>query len=156
LTHVWRICRQPYIANVLDGLGGLYTSGRWHNKGIPIVYAASSAALAALEVLVHVDPLTAPADLRLLTLDLPADFAIEVLEISGLPKAWAEVPAPPELQMIGTAWLRSMRTVALSVPSAVIQVERHILLNPLHPDARSIRLISDEPFSFDLRLLGAG
>jgi len=34
---------------------------------------------AALEVLVHVDPLTAPADLRLLTLDLPADFAIEAI-----------------------------------------------------------------------------
>jgi RES domain-containing protein len=105
---------------------------------------------------VPVDPLTAPADLRLLTLDLPADCATEVLEISGLPKAWAEVPASPELQMIGTAWLRSMRTVAFSVPSAVIQVERNILLNPLHPDARSIRLISDGPFSFDLRLLGAG
>jgi hypothetical protein len=34
---------------------------------------------AALKVLVHVDPLTAPADLRLLTLDLPADFAIEAI-----------------------------------------------------------------------------
>ncbi len=58
--------------------------------------------------------------------------------------------------MIGTAWLRSISTVALSIPSAVIQVERNILLNPLHPDAGSIRLISDEPFSFDIGLLGAG
>ena len=103
----------------------------------------------------HVDPLTAPADLRLLTLDLPEDLAIEVLEISALPTAWAEVPAPPELQLIGTAWLRSRRTVDLSVPSALIQVERNILLNPLHPEAEGITLVSDEPFSFDLRLLGA-
>lgn len=137
--HVWRICRQPYVTHALDGLGGLHASGRWHNRGQPIIYAASSAALAALEVLVHVDPLTAPADMRLLTLDLPEDLAIEVLEISALP----------------TAWLRSRRTVALSVPSAVIQVERNILLNPLHPEAEGITLISDEPFSFDLRLLGA-
>lgn len=93
LTHVWRICQQPYVAKVLDGPGGLYTSGRWHNKGIPIVYAASSAALAALEVLVQVDPLTAPAELRLLTLDLPADCAIEC-SISGEPSG-AKHPAQP-------------------------------------------------------------
>lgn len=111
----------------------------WNGRGLPIIYAASSAALAALEVLVHVDPLTAPADLRLLTLDLPADLGIEVLKISVLPRAW----------------LRSRRTVALSVPSAVIQVERNILLNPRHPEAEGISLIGDEPFSFDPRLLGA-
>ena len=87
LTHAWRISQQPYVANVLDGNSGQYTSGHWHNKGILIVYTASSAALAALEVLRHIDPLTAPADLRLLTLDLPADCAIEVLETSGLRKA---------------------------------------------------------------------
>lgn len=85
--RVWRICRLPYVAHALDGLDGLHASGRWHNRGQPILYAASSAALAALEVLVHVDPLTAPADLRLLTLDLPKDLAIEVLDISVLPRA---------------------------------------------------------------------
>jgi RES domain-containing protein len=100
-------CRQPYVADALDGTGGLYTSGRWHSKGVPIVYTASSPALAALEVLVHVDPLIAPADLRLLTLDLPSDHSMEILEPSTLPQTWAEVPAPPELQEVGTAWLKS-------------------------------------------------
>jgi RES domain-containing protein len=152
--RVWRMCRQPYVSHALDGLGGLYASGRWHRKGVPIVYTATSAALAALEVLVHVDPLTAPADLRLLTLDLPAECSTEVVEIGALPKAWADVPAPPELQLIGADWLRRAQALALSVPSAVIPMERNILINPLHPDASSIQMISDEPFSFDPRLLG--
>ena len=151
--RVWRICRQPYIARALDGLGGLYASGRWHRKGVPIVYTATSAALAALEVLVHVDPLTAPADLCLLALDLPAECSLEVLEITALPKAWADVPAPPELQLIGADWLRRAQALALSVPSAVIPVERNILINPLHPAATGIQMISVEPFSFDPRLL---
>ena len=69
---VWRLCRQPFAATALEGIGGLHASGRWHRRGRPIVYAASSAALAALEVLVHVDPLDAPDDLRLLTIELPA------------------------------------------------------------------------------------
>lgn len=135
--RVWRICRQPYVETALDGIGGLYTSGRWHSQGVPIVYTASSAALAALEVLVHVDPLTAPADLRLLSIDLPGDLCIDALETSSLP----------------IAWLRSARTAALSVPSGVIRTERNILLNPRHPEAKRILLISDEPFSFDPRLL---
>jgi len=152
--RVWRICRQPYASRALDGLGGLYASGRWHRKGVPIVYTATSAALAALEVLVHVDPLTAPADLCLLTLDLPAECSTEMLEIGALPKAWAALPAPPELQLIGASWLRRAQALALSVPSAVIPVERNILINPLHPDASGIQVISDELFAFDPRLLG--
>ncbi|MFN7870919.1 MAG: RES domain-containing protein [Cyanobacteriota bacterium] len=41
-----------------------------------VAYTASSAALAALEVLVHLGPLTAPADLRLLAIEIPDDLSI--------------------------------------------------------------------------------
>jgi RES domain-containing protein len=119
---------------------------------MPIVYTAGSPALAALEVLVHVDPLCAPADLRLLAIDLPPDLSMEVIDPGALPQGWGDLPAPAELQALGTAWLRSNRTAALSVPSAVIRVEHNILLNPRHSEATRWRLISDEPFSFDPRL----
>ena len=151
--RVWRICRKPYVDAALDGSGGMYTSGRWHSKGNPIVYTASSAALAALEVLVHVDPLTAPADLRLLAIELPDDLSIEVLEPITLPEGWHSVPAPAALQTIGSSWLTSGRTAALNVPSAVITVERNFLLNPRHPEVQRVRILSDEAFSFDTRLL---
>jgi RES domain-containing protein len=151
--RVWRICRKPYVDTALDGIGGMYTSGRWHSKGNPIVYTASSAALAALEVLVHVDPLTAPADLRLLAIELPDDLSIEVIEPITLPEGWHSVPAPAALQILGSSWLTSGRTAALNVPSAVITVERNFLLNPRHPEVQRVRILSDEAFSFDTRLL---
>lgn len=151
--RVWRICRKPYVDTALDGSGGMYTSGRWHSKGNPIAYTASSAALAVLEVLVHVDPLTAPADLRLLAIELPDDLSIEVLEPITLPEGWHSVPAPAALQTIGSSWLTSGRTAALNVPSAVITVERNFLLNPRHPEVQRVRILSDEAFSFDTRLL---
>lgn len=151
--RVWRICRMPYVDIALDGIGGIYTSGRWHNKGHPIVYTASSAALAALEVLVHVDPLTAPSDLRLLAFELPDDLTTEVLELVSLPDDWHSVPAPTALQSLGSSWLTSGRTAALNVPSAVINVERNVLLNPRHPEMQRVRILSDEAFSFDTRLL---
>ena len=151
--RVWRICRMPYVDIALDGIGGMYTSGRWHNKGHPIVYTATSAALAALEVLVHVDPLTAPTDLRLLAIELPDDLSIEVLEPIMLPEGWRSVPAPAALQTLGSSWLTSGRTAALNVPSAVIKVERNVLLNPRHPEMQRVCIHSDEAFSFDIRLL---
>jgi RES domain-containing protein len=151
--RVWRICRKPYVDTALDGIGGMYTSGRWHSKGNPIIYTASSAALAALAVLVHVDPLTAPADLRLLAIELPDDLSIEVIEPITLPEGWHSVPAPAALQTIGSSWLTSGRTAALNVPSAFITVERNFLLNPRHPEVQRVRILSDEAFSFDTRLL---
>jgi len=39
------------------------------------------------------------------------------------------------------------------VPSAAITVERNTLLNPRHPEAQRVRIIADETFSFDTRLL---
>jgi RES domain-containing protein len=151
--RLWRICRKPYTPSALDGIGGLYTSGRWHRKGRPIVYTATSASLAALEVLVHVDPLTAPDDLRLISIEIPNTITIEALDPSALPADWRSVPAPPELQSLGESWLRSGRSAAWIVPSAVITVERNVLLNPLHPHAPRIRILSEEDFSFDPRLL---
>lgn len=153
---VWRICRQPFVATALDGIGGLYVGGRWHRRGKPIVYAASSAALAALEVLVHVDPLDAPNDLRLLTLEFPDYFGIESIEAASLPARWAEVPAPDELAVLGSEWLASRRGAALRVPSAVIPIECNLLLNPLHPAIAQVRIADVQPFSFDLRLLRGG
>lgn len=151
--RVWRMCRKPYVDNALDGIGGMYTSGRWHTKGNPIVYTASSAALAALEVLVHVDPLTAPSDLRLLAIEIPEDLSTAVLEPTKLPRDWSTVPAPASLQTLGVSWLTSGGSAVLSVPSAVITVERNFLLNPRHPEAQRIRIVSDEAFTFDPRLL---
>ena len=86
------------------------------------VDAASSASLAALELLVLVDPLMAPTDLKLLAIELPDDLTTDILE-------------------------------ALNVPSAVIKVERNVLLNPRHPEMRRRRIIRNEAFSFDPRLL---
>lgn len=151
--RAWRICRQPFVAQALDGLGGLHAGGRWHHQGQPIVYAASTAALAALEVLVHVDPALAPHDLRLLALDIPDDIGPEPFDRRLLPADWQHHPAPARLQDLGSAWLASRRSCILQVPSAVMPVEDNLLLNPTHPDIARIRITFQQPFAFDPRLL---
>lgn len=101
----------------------------------------------------HVDPLDAPDDLRLLTIELPDDLGVERVDAADLPTHWTAVPAPDELAALGSDWLMSRRSAALSVPSAVIPIERNLLLNPRHPDIARVRVVDDAPFTFDPRLL---
>lgn len=149
---LWRIAREIHVDSALEGVGGLMVSGRWHRRGQPILYTASSAALAALEVLVYVEPLQAPDDLRLLGLELPDGLAIETLDLTQLPDDWQSLPAPESTQSIGNAWLERKSSVALRVPSVVVPMESNVLLNPRHPEMARVRISSSEAFRFDSRL----
>lgn len=150
--RVWRISKQAYALSCLTGTGGLYASGRWHHQGRPIVYTASNAALAALEMLVHTDPLLAPSDLRLVEIEVPATASIEACDPAALVSDWRRYPGPRELRDFGTAWLAAQRTLVLRVPSAVLDAEPNYLLNPAHPEMSQVRILADNAFSFDPRL----
>jgi RES domain-containing protein len=147
---VWRLARAPYAA--LDGEGGRRASARWHTRGRPIVYTASHLSLAVLELLVHIDPGEIPTDLVALTIDVPDDIRVETLDVGSLPADW-RAPEHEACRRAGDAWLASLRTMVLRVPSAVVPEEHNFLLNPLHPDAARARVAARRLFTFDLRLL---
>jgi RES domain-containing protein len=137
----------------LAGLGGLYASGRWHHRGQPIVYTSATPSLAALEVLVHVDPALAPTNVKLLELDVPSELAVERCDPEALSADWMTYPAPSELQDFGSKWLTSLRSAVLQVPAVVMPVESNFLLNPRHPQFAKVSIVREVPFSFDSRLL---
>lgn len=113
-----------------------------------MIYTASSASLAVLEVLVHLDlpPELIPSDYVLLTIDAPDGAPVSVL---------GERPADAEAcRAAGDAFLQGGEALALSVPSAVVPQERNLLFNPAHAAARELRIVGREPFRFDPRLLG--
>jgi RES domain-containing protein len=51
----WRIVQTQHAERALSGEGARLYGGRWNHKGTPLVYTASSLALAALELLVHLE-----------------------------------------------------------------------------------------------------
>ena len=71
---VYRIARRSFAD--LSGSGGTLYSGRWHKKGYPIIYAAGSVALAALEYAVHAS--VRPADTVLMEIVVPKDDCITI------------------------------------------------------------------------------
>ena len=158
-TKFWRICRQAHADQPLDGTGGLYVSGRWHHRGQRIVYASDSAALAALEVLVHVDPAAAPPDLVLTS--FVAAEGLLTGEASSWSRryldrevpGWRETPAPQVLQDLGSEWLASRASSCRLVPSALVPAGNNLLVNPEHEDAGLLTIDDQQPFRFDGRLL---
>ncbi len=121
-----------------------------------MVYLASSVSLAALELLVHVDPEDAPDDLVILEVEVPSDAGVQSLDATALThvRGWRDQPTPPpEAQAVGAAWVNGGVSLALSVPSVVIPSERTLLLNPAHPRMGDVRVVSVTPFQFGPRLL---
>ncbi|HLZ66233.1 MAG TPA: RES family NAD+ phosphorylase [Aliidongia sp.] len=136
----WRLCREPFAD--LTGEGARRLGGRWNSPGHPLVYAASTAALALLEVRVHLD---LPPDL------LPDDYVLVTIDLGALPiEILAELPADP--RSFGDAWLEEQRTPLLQVPSAIVPENSNLLLNPAHPLASGASVQAIRRFEFDRRL----
>ncbi len=152
MIKAWRIAKARHRAEAFSGAGGLHSGGRWHMQGGRIVYAASSLALAALEVFVHLNRAHAKIRWVVFEAEIPDTVAVANITPDQLPRTWRREPPPPSTRRIGTDWLRQCPTAVLRVPSTIIPTEFNYLFNPLHPDFRKLRIGAATPFNFDSRL----
>jgi len=150
--EVYRIARTQY-GNDLTGIGTKLYGGRWNQKGTAMIYTSKSRALAALEFFVHLPLSLAPPGLKIVSLQIPDKTAIEEISLSDLPADWRTYPAPPKLANLGSAWVKTNKTLLLRVPSVIIEKEFNILINPVHPDIKLVTIGKIEDFKFDDRLL---
>ena len=148
---VYRIATSTHV-NDLSGEGARLHGGRWNHRGTAVIYTSETRSLATVELLVHVSLSFAPTDLKMATIEVPDEPAPEVVDVAALPPNWRGFPAPPELADLGTSWARSGRSLLLRVPSAVVEREHNILINPAHPDIARIALAGVEDFLLDQRL----
>ena len=149
---VWRITREAHRA--LDGEGARLHGGRWNGEGRAVVYTSASLSLAALEYLVHVEPLLAPTDLIAMEIELPdaAGMGASVTPEAFPAGDWRQCPAPEWQAELGDLWIDDATFLWLAVPSAVVPEEYNVLLNPLHPGMKDVRVVSTRSFAFDGRL----
>jgi RES domain-containing protein len=148
---LWRLARRPHAD--LRGHGGELADGRWNTRGRPVVYSASTAALAALEVRVHLDlPFDLlPDDYVLMRIAGPDDMAVRFLETSSRPEGW-QAPDNQLCRPIGDAWLAERASALLRVPSAIVPFEQNVLINSLHLDSVRLTVADITPFAWDPRL----
>jgi RES domain-containing protein len=142
---LWRISRH----RDLSGAGGLRAPGRWHERGFAIVYLAESPAGALLETCVHTSSNDIPPSYTLLEIEVAQSVRVITLG-DDLAGDWIDhLEITREL---GAAWLRSGRSAMARVPSALIPSTWNVLLNPLHADAKRLRIVATYEYPFDPRL----
>ena len=145
--RLWRISRY----RGLSGVGGTLADSRWHHAPRHVLYAAEHPALAALEVLAHlqIDLAQMPTTLRLFAIDIKPRTSISL--VPTLPTGWqANIPTT---QSLGEAWLNTSRSLLMKVPSAILPHAFNYLINPKHKQAATHLLEVDcGPFWIDPRL----
>lgn len=152
MITAWRIVSREHADDAFSGEGASRFPGRWNSRGSRVVYAAQSAALAALEMLVHLDRESNLRPYVLFACTFPAAL-VERIDLSSLPSNWKNDPPPPELRQRGLDWLRSGRSAVLQVPSVIVETESNYLMSSEHPDFARIEIATPVPFRLDLRLM---
>ncbi|MDQ3223821.1 MAG: RES domain-containing protein, partial [Gemmatimonadota bacterium] len=97
MITAWRLVKPRHAADAFDGEGARLHGGRWNSPGTRVAYASDSIALAALEVLAHLQSTSVLQAYSLASLRFPAE-SVEVLETTALPSRWRRFPSPPENQ----------------------------------------------------------
>lgn len=151
IVTAWRIVKAKHARDAFNGRGAWLCGGRWNSQYVHMVYLSSTAALAQLEMLAHLQSQQILARYVLCEARFDEKLVIAI-KPSDLPKNWQTYPAPPALQQIGDDWAYSMRSAILQVPSALSPQDCNYLLNPLHKDSTRIKITKPRPFAFDPRL----
>jgi len=151
--RVYRIEREKYLETTLKGFGSSLTEGyRWNSINTYLVYTAESRALAILEVSVHLDfSEDLPTDRYYVEIDIPDDVDILELRTEDLQDRWDMLPPSLETQYIGDDFVKDNEAAVLKVPSCIVPPEYNYLINPNHPDAKRITVVSKKQLTFDKR-----
>jgi len=149
---VYRIAKKEHAT--LDGMGGMFGPGRWHEKGNLVIYTSEHASLAAWEKIVHAASFeNLPKNLLLVKIEIPDRIEIQSVPQKVLVKGWDCFPFISETVNFGTSFLRKKEHLALKIPSVIIPDEYNVILNPLHPDIQACKVINTTQFIFDMRIL---
>ncbi|PKB17364.1 RES family NAD+ phosphorylase [Flavobacterium sp. 5] len=149
--EVFRLARKKYPIE-LSGKGASISGARWNSKGTEIIYCAQNRALAMAEVLVHLSLAILPSDFVMLTIEIPDDVLVEILDLNTINIDWNVFPCTFETPLLGDDFIKRNEACILKVPSAVVKGDFNFLINPHHIDFSKIRIIEQNDFPFDKRI----
>ncbi|MEO6894073.1 MAG: RES family NAD+ phosphorylase [Ginsengibacter sp.] len=146
---VYRITNERFKSD-LSGNGAALYGSRWNSKGIPLLYTSEFISLSILESLVHLKREEIPADQYLLHIEFPERTVIKELSFNKIKKGWFE--EIEYTQWLGNQFLRNNQILVMKVPSVIVHQENNLLLNPLHPEFKKVKIINSELLQLDKRL----
>ncbi|MGY8526541.1 RES family NAD+ phosphorylase [Paracidovorax citrulli] len=154
---LWRIATDTphYEADDLGGKGAELTGGRWNAPGTPLIYTASSRALACLETLVHLGG-SLPLNRYLVKVVVPLEAWQSAVRLDPAARVgWDALPAGKASIDWGSAWAAGRSTLLAKVPSVIVPEEDNVLINPVHPDIANVRAAKTRKWIYDPRTVRA-
>ena len=150
---VYRIVKNKSRTTDLSGTGAYNEGGRWNNAGTYAVYTSENRALAALELLVHIDESEAPPNLFIMSIEISNTAPIYDVIDTDLPEDW-RLPENSALKNMGDKLLSANKFVAIKARSAIMPYEYNYILNPHYPGFHDLAKVAGvEDYNFDARLL---
>ena len=132
-----------------DDEGAALYPGRWNSAGVRVIYAAEHYSTALLETLVHLNFIL-PKAMHWISISIPAGTSYETFPAHAHP-GWDGV-SEHICKVFGDAWIKSGRSALLFVPSIPARLDRNVLINRAHPQARHFSHARPEPVPWDARL----
>lgn len=149
--RAWRTAKAKR-AEDLSGQGAAIEGGRWNEAEVPAVYMGLSPAICCLETFVH-QASRPQISMKITVFELPDSPKLYIEpSIEDFPEGWNLTPADSPSMQFGTNWLRSRKQLGLIVPSAVMPLERNIVLNPRHPAIADVKIVEVLDFRYDERM----
>lgn len=148
----FRIGDPAGIFPIFDATGSTIAPGRWNTPGSPVIYTSDHYSTALLEKLVHGSG-RLPPNQHYVEITIPRGLSYEVFSPPALP-GWDTMPATVS-KTFGETWCLERRSAILIVPSVIARLDNNVLINPAHPEFRSITASLHQPVYWDRRLFGA-
>ena len=147
----FRIGDPDGVHPIYDSEGARLYPGRWNTPASAVIYTSEHYSTAMLEKLVHANALL-PPNQHYVRITIPNGTSYEVFQSEAFP-GW-DAADERICKSFGAEWYEQARSALLLVPSIPARIERNILINPHHPDARDIAHDLPEPVWWDERLYG--
>lgn len=149
VLFAFRIGDPEGIHTIYDDEGSQVNPGRWNTDAAPVIYTSEHYSTALLEKLIYANGLM-PPNQHFVRITIPNGTSYEVFQ----PEAHPNWDGKDEsiCKQFGAEWCATQRTALLLVPSIPARLDRNILINPAHPDARAIVPALPEPVWWDERL----
>ena len=135
--RVFRVGDANGVFPVWSAEGARRSSGRWHEYGAEVIYAAEHYSTALLEMLARWNR-RMPPNQHFVEAAIPAGASYEVVTADILPECF--LAGEDVARRFGNAWYREQRSVILVVPSVVARMERNVMINTRHPEYEGLRI----------------
>lgn len=147
--EIFRITKPKYA----DSLKASGNEARWNHKGEDVIYAASSRALASLELIVHLSGFILKNPYKINVIGVPNDLLVININKEEMPRNWGSLSPYKETQRLGSAWLKSKNSSVLKVPSSIVINGYNYVINTNHTDFDKLDIVDTEDYLFDPRII---